>query len=199
MKHFKQFQEFLAESSGDLFHPEKGEWIEIKDPRDYPELSKEFFNLINTAYKEIGGHAKIKTPTDVFADPEWTFWKGVDIHGSPDLDLIVMGKDTRYGIKYTGVGHDGEKDTKKAYLDSRGEDLKTLGYYAEVSGKLASILIGKYKVPSVNNQKDVETLVGKKVEWIGKSEDPAMPGEGWYKRTIAGEMHDKIMLGKPRI
>ena len=44
------------------------------DPRKHPEVKGELFNLISTAYAEIGGHAKIKNDDDVFADPDWNYW-----------------------------------------------------------------------------------------------------------------------------
>ena len=198
MRRIKLFEEFLAEGSGEILHPIRNEWVKI-DPNEHPELSNEFFDLITTAYKEIGGYTNIKEPKDVFGDPDWTYWKGVDIHGSPDLDIIVFGKDTKYGIKYTGVGHDGTKDSKRIYLDTRADDLKSVGYYMEASGKLAQILINKYRVPTVNSEEEVEKVIGKSVEWIGKIDDPDHPGEGWYERTIRGEKKIKIMLGKPKV
>lgn len=197
MKHIKLFENFIKEGSGEILHTNRNEWVKI-DPKDHPELSGEFYDLITTAYKEIGGYMNIKEPKDVFADQEWTYWKGVDLHGSPDLDLIIFGKETKYGIKYVGVGHDGSKDSKKMYLDNRGEDLKEKGFYAEVSGKLAAILINKYKVPYINDKETVEKVIGKKIEWIGEIDEPDRPGDGWYKRTIRGENHMKILVGRPK-
>jgi hypothetical protein len=198
MKHIKLFENFINEGSGEILKPKRNEWIKI-DPKDHPELSNEFFDLISTAYKEVGGFVNLKEPKDVFADPDWTYWEGIDIHGSPDLDLIFFGKNTKYGVKYTGVGHDGEKDTKKLYLDSRGKDLKEPGFYLETSGKLSAILINKYNVPVVNSKEKVEKVLGKNVEWLGKNDDADRPGDGWYERMIRGEKHRKILLGKPKI
>ena len=115
------------------------------------------------------------------------------------LDLIMFGEKTSFGIKFTGVGHDGESDSKKAYLDSRGKALNTSGFYGEVSGKLAAILMGKYGATSVNNKEDVEKVLGKPVEWNGKNpEDASAKGDGWYTRDIGGTKHAKILLGKPK-
>lgn len=202
MKHLKPYHIFesIDEKSGEVLKPEKGKWIEI-DPNNHPELSDEFFHLIKTAYNELGGHVKIKTPADVFSDPDWNFWEGVDIHGSPDLDLIIFGQKTKYGIKFSGVGHDGQSDTKKEYLQHKAEDLQKLGFYNEVSGKLAQILINKYKINVVTDPEEIKKLLdGKSVIFYGKHpEDPSMPGEGWYGRKINGHEHIKTMLGKPKI
>lgn len=187
----------LDEKSGDVYNPPRGKQVVFTPKRD-AELENEFFDLITTAYAEIGGHAKVKSPKDVFADPDWNFWSGIDIHGSQDFDVILFGKKTKYGVKYAGVGHDGTKDAKRTYLKSRGTDLKKMGYYAEVSGKVAEILIKHYDVPVVTNQAEVENVLGKPVEWRGESKNASLPGNGWYVRSIGGAKHEKILIGRPK-
>lgn len=128
MKSLPTYEDWLTEStSGQIFNPRREKPV-IFDPKKHPELSTEFFGLISTAYAEIGGHAKIKSPSDVFSDPDWNFWEGVDIHGSHDFDIVMFGQKTRYGIKFSGVGHDGTREAKRAYVNSRGEDLHKPGY-----------------------------------------------------------------------
>ena len=95
MKRIKLFEEFIAEeSSGEVFNPKRGKTAKF-DHTKHPELAGEFFDLISTAYAEIGGHAKIKSPNDIFADPEWNYWEGLDIHGTNDFDMIMFGKKTK--------------------------------------------------------------------------------------------------------
>ena len=194
---FKKYKEYLNEitSSGDL-NPPRGKTV-LFNHKKYPELAGEFFDLIQTAYAEIGGHIKVKTPDDVFADPDWDYWEGEDIHGSRDFDMIMFGQKTKFGVKFSGVGHDGTKDAKRAYIDARGVDLKKLGFYLEVSGKIAEILINKYNVPIVTDKDEVTKVLGKPVQWIGGRNDAS--GDGWYVRTIAGHPHEKILLGRPKI
>lgn len=200
MKTLYNFTQWMFESSsGEIFKPRKHQIINF-DPKKHPELAGEFFNLISIAYAEVGGHAKINSPSDVFSDPDWNFWEGVDIHGTTDFDMIMFGSKTRYGIKFAGVGHDGTRDAKKKYMDARGKELHMPGYYIEVSGKIAAILINKYNCPVVQDEKEVETVLGKPVDWTGKNtEDLASPGDGWYIRKIGGRLHSKIMLGKPNV
>jgi hypothetical protein len=196
----KLFEEFINENSGEVLKTKKGKWTKI-DPRKHADLSGEFFDLISIAYSTLGGHAKVKSPEDVFADKNWTFWQGVDLHGSPDLDLIIWGQNTKYGVKFSGVGHDGEKDSTREYLSHKSDILKKPGYYGEVSGKLADIMMDKFKVPSVDSQEDVEELLkGKAIEWHGENPtDPSRSGKGWYTRVLGGVSHTKIMIGKPKI
>lgn len=197
MKHIKLFEQFIDEkSSGEIFNPKRNKTIKF-DANKYPELAGEFYNLISTAYAEIGGHAKIKSPDDVFSDPDWNYWEGVDIHGNNDFDMIMFGQKTKYGIKYSGVGHDGSSPAKRAYITARGTELQRLGFYIEVSGKIAEILLEKYGVPVVTDVNTIEKVLGKKVDFIGTIE--GMPGNGWYSRILGGRAHNKILLGRPKI
>ena len=190
MRNLNTYESWLNEaSSGELYNPKRNQLVQF-DPKKHPELSNEFFELISTAYAEIGGHAKIKSASDVFADPDWNFWEGIDIHGNQDFDIIMFGQKTKYGIKYSGVGHDGTKDAKRAYIETRGKELHKLGYYVEVSGKIADILINKYNVPIVDDQAEVEKILGKKVDW---------KTGGYYERIIGGHPHEKILIGRPKI
>lgn len=203
MNHIQMFEEWLLEASGEIFRPKRNQSIPFdpqKDPDEKKELEPEFFNLINIAYAEIGGHIKVKMPGDVFKDHDWNYWEGIDIHGNNDFDIVMFGQKTRYGVKWSGVGHDGTRDAKVKYLELRAKDLKNLGFYIEVSGKLAGILIDKYGTPVVDNQKDVEKVLGKPVEWAGTDpDDPSLPGNAWYIRNIGGHPHAKIMLGRPKV
>jgi hypothetical protein len=194
-----QFNDFLLERSGDELNPKRNQPL-IFDPKKHKDLEDEFFDLISTAYAEVGGHAKVRKPSDVFADPDWNFWEGVDIHGTSDFDMIIFGSKTRYGIKFAGVGHDGSSQAKAEYIKSRGRDLHKLGYYVEVSGKIAEILIRKYNVPIVDDPAEVEKVIGKDIEWNGKNpEAPGSSGDSWYTRYIGGHKHAKILLGRPKV
>lgn len=201
MRNLPTYDQFILNeiSSGEIFKPKRNKTIKF-DPKKHPELAGEMFDLISTAYAEIGGHSKVKSPDDVFADPDWNFWEGIDIHGTQDFDLVMFGQKTRFGIKYSGVGHDGTRDAKLTYLDQRGKDLKNIGFYVEVSGKVAEILMKKYNAPVVNDKDTVCKVLGKPVDWKGENpDDPNASGDGWYIRTIVGHPHTKILLGRPKI
>jgi hypothetical protein len=114
-----------------------------------------------------------------------------------NFDIIMFGQKTKYGIKYSGVGHDGSGAAKRTYISARGSELKKLGYYIEVSGKIAEILLNKYDVPVITDLDTIEKVIGKRVNFIGIKK--GVPGNGWYSRTIGGATHDKILLGRPKI
>ena len=201
MKQFKTYEEFVNETtSGEIFNPKRGKETKF-DHTKHPELASEFYDLIQTAYAEIGGHVKIKTPNDIFSDPDWNWWAGADLHGTKDFDILMFGQKTKFGVKFSGVGHDGTSDAKRFYIDARGRDLQKPGFYIEVSGKIAEILINKYGVPVVNDQAEVEKVLGRKVEWNGSNnpEDKNASGDGWYTRVLGGHPHAKILLGRPKV
>ena len=60
-------------------------------------------------------------------------------------------------------------------------------------------MIKYHNVPFVNNQEDVEKVLGKTVEWTGPHPEGKYPGyDGWYIRKIGGEHADmKILVGRP--
>jgi hypothetical protein len=187
-------QRYLTEkSSGEIFDPSRNQPIKFK----HPEISDELFNLINTAYAPIGGHVKVQKPEDIANNSSWDFWEGIDIHGSNDFDIILFGKKTQFGVKFSGVGHDGTSQAKRAYINARTAELKQPGHYIEVSGRIAEILIGN-GVPIVTDPEIINKVLGKEVNFTGEypgSEN--MPGDGWYIRNLGGHDHAKILVGKP--
>lgn len=193
---FIGYKEWLNELSGEVFNPVRGEPMEF-DPKEHPELTPEIFDLINIAYSEIGGHSKVEKPEDILKNTEWDYWSGTDIHGTKDFDIIIFGQKTRYGIKFSGVGHDGEKDSKREYLSQRADDLHHLGFYLECSGKLAEIMINKYGCPTVDDEAEARKLIPKLQDWLGTV--PNQSGTGWYTRLINKHLHTKIVLGRPNI
>ena len=200
MTFIKLFEDWLSEAnSGELLKPKRNVPL-VFDPKKHPELAGEMFGLISTAYAELGGHAKITSPSDVFSDPDWNFWEGVDIHGTDDFDLIMFGQKTRFGLKFSGVGHDGSSQAKRSYIQERGKELQKLGYYVEASGKLAEILISQYKVPIVTDAAEIEKVIGKSINFTGNdTQNPSSPGDGWYVRELGGHKHSKILLGRPKL
>ena len=98
-------------------------------------------------------------------------------------------KKTQYGLKSIVAGQDGSSEAKKDLLDNTAKEMFRKGFYAEVSDKLAEILLNKYHVPYVDNKEEVEQILRKPVKWIG---------DGWYERNISGVgNHKKILVGRP--
>ena len=181
----------------------KGKYVQVTDKKELERLSNIVFNLIDNAYASIGGNVKIKSPSDVL-DGSSTYWQVADLDPDPELDVVSFGKETEYGTKHTGIGHDGEKSNIKNLLSKKSALLKTPGNYIEVSGPAFRSYVQIGKAPTVNDEETVKAILGPKraaeLEWHGKHPlDPQRPGNGWYTRTIGGKKLTKIMAGIPAI
>lgn len=185
----------LRETFADTFGL-KGHWLRVKRThlRNDAGLAGELFDLVTTAYKPIGGHAKVRSPRDVAA---LTFILAADIDKDPEADAVLMGKLKPGGIKFTTLGQDGSPKAKKEVFEKWVELMRRGQAYAEVSGAVAHLALKKYKSPTIGSQKAVERVLGKKVQWVGEHPDGKYPGvKGWYRRQIGGDVHLKILVGK---
>ena len=168
------------------------------------DLDDEIFDLIQNAYSDVElepgvfGNAKVRSPTDLPAG--YTIMQAADIDEDPEPDYFRGGKMRGGRYKLGIVGHDGSRAAIDKYLEETAKQLKS-GAIAEMSGAIAHIMITRHGVPAVTSKEAVESMLGKKVEWIGKhpSEKSANrygPSyEGWYNRNIGGSSHMKILLG----
>ena len=204
---FENWRSYLNEKRWSDYDLDKGQWHEIPledikaaaDERGGElNLADELYQLIDTAYKSIGGHFKFKSPSDLPSSyPEWL---AVDIDADPEPDALRINKDSPGGTKLAVSGHDGSRPAVDAYLAKTAEILSRPGYFAEMSKGIAHIMITRYKVPFVNNQETVERALGKPVNWVGAHPEGKYPGyDGWYTRGFAGaeKAEMKIVLGQP--
>ena len=140
----------------------KGQYIPL-DGDEKAQAQKDLFDLIDNAYKSIGGHVKFKKPSDVM-DPELQYWRAADLDDDPELDVVYFGKVTPYGVKHTGIGHDGERGNIKNLLIRKSGELKSPGNYVEVSGAAFDSFVGKGRVPAIEDEAKVrDILKGKEV------------------------------------
>jgi hypothetical protein len=192
-QHIKTFDKFISEKltpdrDKGWFYVEKGE---------LGMYNEDFFELIQTAYKPIGGHAKINSPEDI-TEGDWDIWKYKDVDNDDDPDVVRFASRRKWGIKSGGVGHDGSKAAKKAYLNNLYNDLVNANAFIEVSGKVSEILLSE-DVPTISDPQKIEMVLGKNIKFHGKHPKKEVPGYGWYSRNIGGNDMIKILLGTPRI
>ena len=201
----------LQEKKWADFKAPKGKVIDLS-PSDFEQgsdsderdLDDEIFDLIQTAYAEVElepgtyGNAKVRSPKDLPAG--YTVMQAADIDDDPEPDYFRGGKMRNGRYKLGIVGHDGSQAAIQKYLEQSAEKLKS-GAIAEMSGAIAHIMITRYGVPAVTSKEEVETMLGKPVEWIGRhpeekrAERYGTSHEGWYNRDIGGSSHMKILLG----
>lgn len=157
-------------------------------------LQSAVFDMIDASYGPIGGHAKIKTPSNVGNEyPEWIV---ADIDDDPDPDVAIVGQQSSAGGHKVGASGTDGTPKAKSYMNAMKKRIMTQGWWGEVSGAPAHIAINKLGIKPITDQKTVERLLGKKVTWHGKHPDGKFPGiDGWYTRDIGGTKHTKIIVG----
>ena len=180
----------------------KGEYVQVTDKKELEDLQGQIYDLIQNAYASIGGHVKFKSPSDIM-DPELTYWKVADVDEDPEIDVTTFGKNTKHGIKHTGIGHDGDKPNIKSLLKYKTDLLKTPGHYVEVSGGAFDSFVGYGGAPIIDDEETVRNVLGpgrsSETTWHGEHPtDPSKKGNGWYTRTLGGGEHTKTMVGIPR-
>ena len=175
----------------------KGKYVPLEGD-ELKQVKQDLFDLIQNAYKDIGGHLKFKSPDDVL-DPDTNFWKAADLDDDPELDVVYFGKKTPFGTKHTGIGHDGERANIKNLLIKKSSELKSPGNYVEISGAAFDSFVNKGGVPVIDDEEKVRAILGPKrsaeLEWHGKHPKGTKPGNGWYTRTIGGQKTTKTMAG----
>ena len=181
--------------------PEDFESDEGPEVRD---LDDEIFDLIQTAYADVElepgkfGNAKVRSPKDLPAG--YTVLRAADLDADPEPDYFRGGKMKGGRFKLGIGGHDGSEAAIQTYLENTAEELLN-GGIAEMSGKIAHIMITRHGVPAVTSKEDVESMLGKSVDWIGRHPEEKYANrygedyEGWYSRNIGGSGHMKILLG----
>ena len=177
-----------------------GKWMRIStsDLRSDPELLQNIFDMLSQSYAPIGGHANYRNAADLISGGLSIY--AIDLSGDGEADAFTIDKLRSSGKKAVGGGSDGNQPGKDAYVNRRASTLKKRGFYAEMSGAIAHVML-KYKgVKPVTNQAQVEATLGKKVTWVGEHPQGKYPGvNGWYKRSIGGSSHMKILLGVPAV
>tara|TARA_R110000751_G_scaffold284099_2_gene387653 strand:- start:261 stop:866 length:606 start_codon:yes stop_codon:yes gene_type:complete len=181
----------------------KNVWVELsKDDRS--KLKHNMWNLVNNSYKVFPkGHPRVTNVGDVYKDSEMAFWRASDHDNDPDADMVVFGRETPYGVKISGVGHDGEILSKKEVMRQCANLLRQQGFFIEASGAVSKILLQMYKCPTVDNIGDVQDVLDMPIKkWVGKIEGE--PGDGWYIRDVDYNKNSrnyltKILIGKPNI
>ena len=202
----------LEKRWADLSAP-KGQVIDLT-PQDFEDdtpqvrdLDDEIFDLIQNAYSDVSlgggkfGNIKVQKPSDLPGG--YTLMQAADLDDDPDPDFFRGGKMRNGRYKMGIVGHDGSPAAIDKYLEETAKQLK-MGAIGEMSGKMAHIMITRHGVPAVTTKEEVETMLGKKVAWLGrhpedKYADKYGPSyEGFYTRGISGAAggdHMKILLG----
>lgn len=170
----------------------KYKWYSVN--RNKSVIKNNLFYLVNFAYDDIGGNVRINSPDKVSKDKGVDFWVSADVNNDPYADIVIFGRKTKYGIKMSGFGHNGEFLSINKLFDKMCELLRNDGFYNESSGKPAQIYLMK-KVPvvkDINIIREIFNEFGADAEFIDDTNT-------WYIRTVnsKGEKSKEILFGKP--
>jgi len=166
----------------------EGKW-EVTSKKDLDKWRTEFYKMIASTYKGIGGHPNFKSPNDVNTSNA-NVYHDIDVDDDGEPDAIKGFKKKPAGLKSVVSATDGKPPSKHELLKHTLELLKKTGNFAEVSGKFADILISK-GAPVVTDYKQIQKIMADK---------QITPNEnGWYTRKIGGKNHTKIIVGKPKV
>jgi hypothetical protein len=150
------------------------------------DLESDIFNLIQTAYSDIGGHPNYKTVSDLAGSD----YNVINLDDDPEIDAVTITKNRSGGIKHVGIGHDGTNSAKRSTLLHTIIQLGKNNNYIEASGRVSDILL-KAKVTQVTNKETIEkALKGKEIQ---------MYDDGSYSRYLGGKKYIKMMFGKPTV
>jgi hypothetical protein len=167
---------------------DKNNWNQLSKTDADPDKDQ-ILALIQNAYKEIGGHPNFTKASDVTSGEGGDSYEIIDLDDDNDIDAVSVSKEKPAGHKLVALGQDGTLSAKKSVIDRQVANLKKPGWYIEVSGKIKDILLAK-GVDTVTDEATVrKALKGKEIVWNN---------DGTYDRKIGGEMHTKMMLGRPK-
>ncbi len=174
----------LSENTNSL---PKNKWVTLSSS-EVKQFEDEIFDLVNNAYKSIGGHPNFKSKSDVKNGAD--SYVVIDLDDDSSIDALSGIKKGTGGSKFVATGHDGERASKSAAINHKVDKLKKSGYYIEVSGKMEDILRGKGLSPITDKNIVSKALKGKDINWLG---------DGYYQRKIGSKSFTKIMFGKPKV
>ena len=162
----------------------KNQFVELSK-EDLADLSNEIINLINNAYKNIGGNFEFKEPNDLL-NTDLTYWVGSDSDEDPYSDSVIGGKETKFGTKLTTMGQDGQMQSKADVLQKLRNLLSTKGFYIECD----SFILSRVGLPPITDEETVKNVIGKN--------DIVFNSDGSYQRSIKGHISTKYLIGIPK-
>ena len=114
----ENWRRYLNEEVWADYGHDKGSWEEIptsdhSSAPDNVDITDEIINLIQNAYKKIGGNFDYKTAADIPGDAD--YWSAVDLDDDPEPDAVRIAKSKPAGLKLSASGHDGKRPSIDAY------------------------------------------------------------------------------------
>ena len=170
----------------------KQKWVRLRG-KDLDDHSDRIFSLINKSYISLGGHPTYSSPKSVTTGGDVKFWQVIDVDGDDEPDAVIAGKIRKKNVKIGLIATDGSGPAKSAVVKQQHSALGKYGYFAELSGRPAEIMLSMGS-PVVKDRGLIEDLLNAKeigdFKWLKG---------GWYQRRLRdGRLVQKIMVGVPK-
>jgi len=170
----------------------KNKWVRLGG-KDLDQHRDSIFGMIDTTYKPIGGHPTYKSAQSVTTSGEVKFWRVVNTDDDPEPDAVIAGKIRKGNVKIGLLATDKGQAAKRAVVKHQKDLVGRYGYFAELSGRPAEIMLAM-GVPVVKDQELIEDLLNAK-----EIDDFKWLTGGWYQRRLKdGKLVKKIMVGVPK-
>ncbi len=129
-------------------------------------IRQNIFNLVDFAYRKNlkEPHVGLKSKDDVLS-LNYDYWEAIDIDNRPDADAVIFGKKV-YGVKISGIGHNGNIIAIHYLIDELSRILKKQGYWIEASKKVASILKSQNVLVYSNREKIQKMFSDSTFKWF---------------------------------
>jgi len=200
MSLLKEYIKTILEQESKLHPIKKGELADISTSDDIAKrVAGDVALMVNDIYGAMGAESN-NTGEDVLK--RFTNMGITDVDDDPEPDAAILYTNWGGSKKLSRVGHDGTGPGKEAVKQLMKKLLNEPGAWAEASGAPANVLISKYNLPTVNDEKTVRALLSgiNDIEWHGKHPYGISYGDGWYTRTLPnGKKSTKIIVGNPPI
>lgn len=171
---------------------QKNKWEVLLSNPDKKIEGERLIDLVDTAYSVTPLGSFVKTINDVIKSQ----WAVIDYNEEDGIDACIFYRNPRpdenwSGQKIQGIGHDGEKDSKKIVIQKMVDLLEKDGFWTEVSDKMEEVL----RINGCRAVKDLETL-----QKLFPNSKIEMLEEGQYQRTLdSGEFVKETVFGFPII
>lgn len=179
-------------------------YVNLFDPEKKKQYADVVWDMIQNAYKKIGGirGSGFSSKEDMIKNIP--FWKVAKKDGK--VVAVALYKD-KGGRKRIASATDGTEDGKEKLEIMGRDDITRQRSYAEVSSSSLKFLLRRWKGPEdittyMILPKDAEKILGDELKYPVSDDDPEVVAHPelkkyFYQREIGGHYHTKLMIGTP--
>lgn len=181
-------------------------YVNLFDPEKKTQYADVVWDMIQNAYKKIGGirGSGFSSKEDMIKNIP--FWKVAKKDGK--VVAVVLYKD-KGGRKSIASATDGTRDGRDKLESMLKDDISLQRSYAELSSNALKFMLMRWNKPEDITKymilpKDAEKILGDELKYPVSDEDPEVIAHPqlkkyFYQRDIGGHYHTKLMIGTPGV